>query len=286
MVGEFLSHAEIVARAEEIRVALGSLMLQKALVGKPSAEQWGFFEACGERLFSPEIPSEFDQVRPSRSAQLKFEVEDKLRRYYNHPGKFVDYVFSLAHKGKLPGKRLLAPEYPNLAGYCLLVRAVREDYIAREGMREDIQPLIEKVVSQCVDAEFAAYAALPEIKTDEVNRWFWIDGPAYREILNLLVRHKERGWVLSNNLNPSTKRLIDIRIKTVDAGEATVHTTEYWYLRWWDTKKLSYVYPYRETNRQTYILKQENGTWKIFQNLRPSPRSSAPNRRAKSSPKG
>lgn len=84
----------------------------------------------------------------------------------------------------------------------------------------------------------------------------------------------------------STKRLIDIRVKTIDAGEAIVHTTEYRYLRWWDTKKLSYVYPYRETNRQTYIVKQENGTWKVFQNLRPSPRSSAPNRRAKSSLKG
>jgi len=199
MAGEFLSHAEIVARAEEIRVALSSLMLPKSLVGKPSADQWGFFEACGERLLSPEKPSEFDQGRSSRSAQLKFEVEDKLRRYYNHPGKFVDYVFSLAHKGKLPGKQLLTPEYPNLAGYCLLVRAVREDY-------------------------------LPVKISGRISRRLSI-----------------------------------------------VHTTEYWYLRWWDTKKLSYVYPYRETNRQTYILKQENGVWKVFQNLRPSPRSSAPN---------
>ncbi|RJP19442.1 MAG: hypothetical protein C4529_11270 [Deltaproteobacteria bacterium] len=287
MVGEFLSHPEIAVRAEEIRMALNSLKVQKSLVGKPSAEQWRFFNACGERLLSPGKPSEFDQISSSRSAQLKFEVEDKLRRYYNHPGKFVDYVFSLVHKGKLPGKRVSYPEYPNLAGYCLLVRAVREDYVAREDKSADTRPLIERVVSGCVDAEFAAYAALPEIKTDEINRWFCIDGPAYREIMNLLVRHKARGWTLSNNLNPSTKRLIDIRVKTVDAEEAIVHTTEYWYLRWWDTKKLSYVYPYRETNRQTYIVKQENGTWKVFQNLRPSPRSSAPNRRTKTGfPKG
>ena len=137
------------------------------MVGKPSAEQWGFFEACGERLFSPEKPSEFDQISSSRSAQLKFEVEDKLRRYYNHPGKFVDYVFSLVHKGKLPSKRFLTSEYPNLAGYCLLGRAIREDYIAREDKGADTRQLIERVVSGCVDAEFAAYAALPEIITDE-----------------------------------------------------------------------------------------------------------------------
>jgi hypothetical protein len=160
MVGEFLSHAEIVVRAEEIRMALNSLMHQKSLVGKPSAEQWRFFEACGARLLSPATASEFDQISSSRSAQLKFEVEGKLRRYYNHPGKFVDYVFSLVHKGKLPSKRFSYPEYPNLAGFCLLARAAREDSVAHEDKSEDARPLIERVASGCVDAEFAAYAAL------------------------------------------------------------------------------------------------------------------------------
>jgi hypothetical protein len=36
---------------------------------------------------------------------------------------------------------------------------------------EDVRPYLEKVVSACVDAEFAAYSALPEIKLDEVARW-------------------------------------------------------------------------------------------------------------------
>ena len=36
MAGEFLSHAEVVVRAEGIRMALNSLMFQKSSAGKPS----------------------------------------------------------------------------------------------------------------------------------------------------------------------------------------------------------------------------------------------------------
>lgn len=53
MAGEFISHSEIAVRAEEIRMTLNSPRVQKSLVGKPSAEQWRFFDACRERLSSP-----------------------------------------------------------------------------------------------------------------------------------------------------------------------------------------------------------------------------------------
>jgi hypothetical protein len=58
---------------------------------------------------------------------------------------------------------------------------------------------------------------------------------------------QKRGWVLSNPLNPSTKRLLSIKVKKI-------------------------------TGRQIYIVKKETEGWKIFQNLRPSPRSSIPHR--------
>ena len=61
-------------------------------------------------------------------------------------------------------------------------------------------------------------------------------------------------------------------------GEAVVATSEYWYLRWRDVKADSYVYPYRETNRQLYILRKEPDGWRVFENLRPPPRSSVPHR--------
>ncbi|MGH8246449.1 MAG: hypothetical protein ACREUU_08455, partial [Gammaproteobacteria bacterium] len=102
--------------------------------------------------------------------------------------------------------------------------------------------------------------------------------PAYREIANIVVRHQRRGWVISNPYNPSTFRLLSIRVKRIEGQEAVVATTEYGYLRWWDQKRRRHVYPYRETNRQIYVLRKEPGGWRVFQNLRPPPRSSVPAR--------
>ena len=76
-----------------------------------------------------------------------------------------------------------------------------------------------------MDAEFAAYAALPEIRLEEIGRWFCPEGPAHREIVNLLKRHQQRGWVISNPINPSTKRLLGISVKRIEGNEAIVATT-------------------------------------------------------------
>ena len=111
---------------------------------------------------------------------------------------------------------------------------------------------------------------------DELNKWFFPDSPALKEILGILSKHRERGWIINNLNNPSTKRLQSIKVKSIDKNKAVVATSEYWYLKWWDTKKKKYVYPYRETNRQQYILLKTTDGWKVNQNLRPSPRTSIP----------
>jgi hypothetical protein len=98
----------------------------------------------------------------------------------------------------------------------------------------------------------------------------------------LLNRHRERNWVLSNPLNPSTKRLLSIQVRELEGNRAIVKTTEYWYLRWWDSSEGSYSYPYRETNKQTYVLRRTSSGWCVFENVRPSPRTSAPHRRIRS----
>ena len=84
--------------------------------------------------------------------------------------------------------------------------------------------------------------------------------------------------MISNPLNPSTKRVLGVKVKNIEGAEAVVSTTEYWYLRWWDTKTESYTYPYRETNRQQYVLRDEGDAWRVWANLRPLPRSSVPHR--------
>lgn len=100
--------------------------------------------------------------------------------------------------------------------------------------------------------------------------------------MHILVRHRERGWVLSNPFNPSTKRLLSVSVRTMEAGEARVDTTEYMYLRWWDTRRQKYGYAYREHNRQIYLLTEgSDGQWRVLDNLRPAPRATPPNRRVR-----
>lgn len=280
---EFLTLAEVLENGKEIREALDSLLATKALVGRPSSSQWKFLSACFEKTISPVFETEFDEIPSPRAAQLKFEVEDKLRRFYLRPGKPVNHVFSLIHRTKLleRGGAENFGDYPSVAGYCLAIRDLKsENDVLRD--RNQIKSYLEKVVSECIDAEFRAYAALPDVRIEEIDRWYTRDGPAFREIVNVLTRHRTRGWVISNSLNPSTKRLLAIKVHKIESSSAIVHTTEYWYLRWWDLKVESYTYPYRETNQQVYILKKvAEGDWKIHENLRPSPRTSAPHRKAR-----
>lgn len=279
---EFMSLSEIQPCADQIHAAIRNLLCTKMLVGKARAKQWQFLKALAERLLTPDFYSGFDTVHPVQAAQLKFEIEDKLRRFYLHPGKAVDFVFCVVHQSRLSLYGIEPTEgYPTLGGYALLVRRLNDGVPCSMRGAVDLRAYLEKVVAEAVDAEFRAYLALPAIRADELTRWFHPDGPAIKEVLNILNRNQKKKWVLSNDLNPSTKRLIRLKVREVGSDKAVVATVEYWYLRWWDQKDGSYTYPYRETNRQLYILKRRDGDWLVYENLRPSPRTSAPHRRKK-----
>jgi hypothetical protein len=203
---EYLSPDRVRGRSGRCTAELERVLAAKALAGKPKARQGRFFRDAVARLLSGNDPSEFDALSRVQAAQLKFEVEDKLRRFYLRPGRSLEFVFTLVHESELP----------------------------TYGMED----------------------------TDAYPR----------------TAASQRGWVISNPLNPSTKRLLALKVKRAANGEAVVSTTEYWYLRWWGTREGSYVYPYRETNHQFYILHREPGNWRVYQNLRPPPRSSVPSR--------
>ena len=275
-MAEYLSLAEIQERSADILSALESLINTKAVANKPNAKQWRFLRDGVRCLFSPCVDSEFQNISPVRAAQLKFETEDRLKRYYLRPGRPLDFVFTLVHKSDLAKYGLIDREdYPSLAGYCVLIRDKVDD---NNKGPDDLKKYLERVITEAMDAEFRAYAALPRIDQDDLNKWFVTDSPAMKEIMNLLTRHQKKGWIISNSLNPSTKRLLDIKVKKIENLHAFINTMEYWFLRWWDVKDGSYTYPYRETNRQMYVLKKEPDGWKVFENLRPSPRSSTPHR--------
>lgn len=75
-------------------------------------------------------------------------------------------------------------------------------------------------VMEANDAEFRAFAALPEIGGEDLGRWFCAGSPALKEIINLLTRHQKKKWIISNPFNPSTKRIMDVKVKKVSQYEA------------------------------------------------------------------
>lgn len=117
---------------------------------------------------------------------------------------------------------------------------------------------------------------MPDSDEAPLLRWVRRESGAHRDLVHTLTQLRRLGWVLSDPSNPSTKRLLAIEVKEIRGSEAVVRTTEYWYLRWWSTVEQTYRYPYRETNRHTYLLVNTPEGWLADENIRPAPRSSAP----------
>ncbi len=276
---EFLTHREVLEKREEVAASFERLMSTRTVVGRPGARQWRFLRGCAERLFGAgeEHAREFAGIAPTTAAQYKFEVERKLRRFYQGPGRRNDHVFVLMHASQLQWLGLSATDYPCLAGYALLVREMADDGL-RVVIGRELVEYLERVVAGGMEAELQAYYALPEIRLDGLARWFVPDGPAMRRIADVVQGCADRGWSLESPMNPSTCQLLSVNVDKVRGDDAEVVTREYWYLRWWDRRKKKYVYIYQETNRQRYILKKIDGDWRIFQNIRPRPRTSQPRR--------
>lgn len=273
---EYMTLAEIRSTAADIRAAFDDLIEKRRLANRKGAAQWSFFRLCLERTLGQS--SEECGLTSVQSAQYKFEVEAKLRHFYLGGGRAVDFVFTLHHKRDCR-HLAIGPGYPETSGYLLLVRDRRG--AADKGLASPVEEkdYIEKVVAACIDAEFEAYQALPAIDEARLEKWFMRGGAAYNDLVHTLTRMAQRGWILTNPFNPSTKRLLAVTVSKIEGGRAYVRTTEYWYLRWWSTVEGKYRYPYRETNRQAYILVATAEGWRVENNIRPSPRSSTPHRR-------
>lgn len=276
----FLTQAEMAERAPDLRAALAGLLAEPSFTAKPGALQWQFLQAVLERMLEPGQASPFDRRERVNLAQFKFEVADRLQRYYLRPGKPVRFLFSLVHRSSLEDS-LPGQDWPTLGGYLLRVRDLAGEAGAAPLDPNALRAYLERVVAEACMAEFQAYQALPEVRGEVLERWFVADGPAHREILSVLARRRAGHWTLATPMNPSTMRILEMTVRSVTDQEAVVATSEYWYLCWQDSRSLEATYPYRETNRQLYTLLPTAEGWKVFQNLRPMPKSTALHRKVK-----
>ncbi len=274
---EYMTLTEVRANADEIRASFEALLNKPSLAHKKHAAQWRYLRICVEQTLGG-APKPHNW-KPQQLVQYKFEVEDKLRRLYMGGGAPLAFVFRMFSRRDAQRDELIVDSnYPEIGGYYLLVRDLRQSGNIGPIAIASLRDHLEKVVTACIDAEFDAYLALPVIDTAKLLRWFDKDGPAFKDLIHTLTKTAERQWTLTNPGNPSTKRVIKVIVKDIGEGKAVVKTTEYQYLRWWSNIDQKYTYPYRETSRNTYFLKQVADNWLVDEHILPQPYSSTPHR--------
>jgi len=126
-----------------------------------------------------------------------------------------------------------------------------------------------QIIYAGLNAEFEVYYNMPNDNLDKLLPYFIKEGPAFKQIYNVVTRLNNLNWVLSNKNNPSYYEILDIDLLKVETGEIHLITHECWYLKWYNEALNKPEKYFNENNRQLYILKKENDVWKIYLNHYP-----------------
>ncbi len=269
---DFLSVREVRQRGAEVREAVDRIVSARRVVGQPGAAQWRFFEACVAAALGEDGRAGPTRPSPAQTAQWKFQVHEKLRRFYERHAGEPGLLLALVHSSRLGQYRVPELEsYPSVAGYCVLVRDPASDAtLAPSG--DGLRPYLERVVVEALAAEWRAYAALPAVDLEGLARWAWDDGALFEEVQERLRKRRQAGWVLSNAFNPSHQRTASVRVRQADQRRAVVNATEVWHLRWWNARTREYIYAFRDTLRHAYVLTRRDHSWRVDRRLRRAPR--------------
>jgi hypothetical protein len=276
-MSEYLSQEQLKSISRSVRKEFETLFASPMLVRRPRSRQWTFFK----RLFSALCGEKVGGFTASRThlAQYKFEIESGLRRFYEMAGsRQVPYIFAIRHRGEALTHGLIDEEYPRVNDYVLLVADTSRG--AELPPKKATRELIERVIDDAVRAELAVYRACPRIDLVPLDGLFLRGGEKFRYIENIARQHHLKGWTISEPpANPSTGRLIRVRVVSIGREKAVVRAVEYWYLRWWSTKEQKYVdHPWKETSRCLYWLVLRDGRWLVEADHLPRPRAQAPRR--------
>jgi len=140
-----------------------------------------------------------------------------------------------------------------------------------QGVWIDDYEEVQALIRSAIQAEFQAYKSLPLIEYNNLKKYFSDESKAYKRIKNILIRHSDKGWIISNPNNPSEVKLLDILVNQTSSKEYRVDTTEYWYLRWYSTLENKYRLIYNEKNNQRYVVKKDGNAFTIEANIYPKP---------------
>jgi hypothetical protein len=279
MTTPYLSWSEVQARSGEIRTAFEKLLGSPRVAPRPTSMQWRFLRTCFVRLVDEAAPDVV--IEPRKASQYRFEIERRLKDYYQGASTALGFVFSLVDRASALRRGFIEENYPVVAGYVLLVAHARPEAVSSQPERE-MREYFLRLVDDATKAEFATYGALPTVNLSPLDGLFVPAGSAYRRIRDLVERHaSSRNTIRHPEYNPSTMRVLSSRVGEISASEAIVFTLEYWYLRWWSLTESRYIYVYNETNRQRYVLTHVAGRWLVDTNIYPPPRTVTPLKKAR-----
>jgi len=276
-MAEYFTIDEVRQHARELGTAFIDLLSRPRVAARPKSRQWQFLRQCLDQLLGGKVVT--GDLSRRQATQYKFEVEERLRQFYLSPGKPVPFVFRLMDQQEALRLMLVDEVYPSFLGYVLLISAARPELVPTTQPHE-LREHLASVVDRAAHAEFEVYKRIPQIDLSPLEGLYVINGPAYRRIENLARQHADKNRVISKpEYNPSTMRVIKVRVLEMSRTRATVRTQEYWYLRWWSPKDKDYVRVYQETNYQRYGLVLTDGRWLVETNEYPQPRSASPVRK-------
>jgi hypothetical protein len=276
-MAEYWSLDEVRGRRDEIRGAVERLLSWRSLVLRPRSRQWLFFRQTIDMLFGDEVASCW--LTRQQATQYKYEVENRLRDLYLKPGRPVPLLFRLMDRQQAMALGLIDEAYPSVLDYVMLIGPPRAEVVPPV-CTDVLRDFLPSVIDRAAQAEFAVYKSVPVVDFTPLNGLFVINGPAYRRVQNTAEEHSKKNWTLMKPpYNPSTMRIIKVKLMELSEQRAYLRSHEYWYLRWWSQSSGKYVYVYQETNYQRYWLICQDGTWLVEANEYPQPRSTTPRRK-------
>jgi len=140
--------------------------------------------------------------------------------------------------------------------------------LSKTKKKEDVpvKDVLKSIVKEALRLQHLAYCNLPKISESIISKNFIKGSSSYNMIMDTLTDKSSNKQVISNNYNPSTYEILDIKVKKIEDNKAQVYTKEYWLLCWWDTLQNKYVKRFKSIADHYYILQKENSIWKIKTN--------------------
>lgn len=126
---------------------------------------------------------------------------------------------------------------------------------------------IRSLIKSATNLEFNLYRSIPELKdTQFLDRFFMPQGKAKQKIIDVLKTRKNQATHLKKTASNYKVKHEGIDFIHKKANRFKIGTIEFWKLVWVDIND-NVVITYEEVNRQTYILKKINNSFKIEENI-------------------